>query len=300
MPPLIDEATLEKFYSDVPAAQLEKLRSFLETHTMKSIVAEGREVAYYACGQGPRTLLTFCGGHSTPDTAWQSILTYEEDYRIVVADISGFETVDELTRGIRRLLEEEGVDRVTLLGQSLAGLICQIYFKRRFAEVDGMVLINTLALRKGEDKPFALLMLRLLPTFVLKALFKKKLRSYFEKALEDPRTQERCLFGLAHLGDIMANHFTKKKLMNVMNVLSQFQQQEGYAKDDFSGWPGRVLVMSSEDDPGFKDFEWLTGNLPRTVSHVFPKGLGHLSHLLHGDTLESRVKEFLAGLQPPS
>ncbi len=293
---MIDEATLKRFYSDVPAAYLEKLKSFLQSHTMKTTVVEGREVAYYACGQGSRTLLTFCGGHSTPDTAWQSILTYEEDYRIVVVDVSGFETVDELTQGIRRLLEEEGVDRVTLLGQSLAGLISQIYFKRSFAKVDGMVLINTLALRKGEDKPFVLLMLRILPIFLLKALFKKKLRSYFAEALKDPRAEEGCRFGLAHLDDIMANHFTKKKLMNIMNVLSQFKR-EGYAKDDFSGWPGKVLVVSSEDDPGFKDFEWLTQNLPRTVSHAFPKGLGHLPQLVHRDKFERRIKDFLAELQ---
>ncbi len=293
---MIDEATLKKFYSGVPSALLEKLESFLRSHTMKTTVVEGREVPYYACGQGARTLLTFCGGHSTPDSAWQTILAFEQDYRIVVVDISGFETVDELTRGIRRLLADEGVDRVTLLGQSLAGLISQIYFKRSFAEVDGMILVNTLAFRGGKDKPYALLLLKILPTFVLKALFKKKLRSYFAEALEDPRAEAGCRFGLAHLDDIMANHFTKKKLMNIMNVLSQFKR-EGYVKEDFSAWPGKVLVVSSEDDPGFKDFEWMTRNLPRTESHLFPKGLGHLPQLVHRDEFERRIKDFLSELE---
>ena len=295
---MIDEATLERFYSGVPSAYLDKFRGFLESHTMKTAVVEGREVAYYACGQGPRTLLTFCGGHSTPDTAWQTILSYEDDYRIVVVDVSDFETVDELVHGIDRLLEGEEVERVTLMGQSLAGLISQIYFKKRFLKVDGMVLINTLPLRKGEGKPSVLLMLKLLPTFLLKTLFKKKLRSYFAAALEDPRAQDGCRFGLAHLDDVMANHFTKKKLMNVMNLLAQFQQ-EGYAKDDFAGWPGKVLVMSSEDDPGFKDFDWLIQNLPGTVPYVFPKGLGHLPQLVHRDKFESRIKDFLAELPAP-
>ncbi|MCP3981174.1 MAG: hypothetical protein GY716_17890, partial [bacterium] len=94
---MIDESILQEFYRDVPAAHLDRFRSFLRTHTLEHEKLGGTEVSYYACGRGARTLLTFCGGHSTPYTAWQTIETYEKDHRVLVLDVSGFGTVAALS-----------------------------------------------------------------------------------------------------------------------------------------------------------------------------------------------------------
>jgi pimeloyl-ACP methyl ester carboxylesterase len=292
---MIDESTLQEFYSDVPTTYLDRFRSFLRTHSLERRKFEGTEVSYYACGRGDRTLLTFCGGHSTPDTAWETIETYENEYRIVVLDISGFGTVAALSRGINQILEQEGIDRVVLLGTSMAGIIAQIYFKHNFERVDGMVLINTLALKPGGDKPLILLLMKLVPGFILRTMFRKKFRAYFRQALAEPRAAEGARFGLAHLDEIMANHFTKKKLINLLSVFFEFAR-EGYIRADFAGWQGRILVVVSEDDAGFKDLDWFTDNLPNAESHTFPKGLGHLPQLAHKDKFERLIRDFLGQL----
>ncbi len=292
---MIDEATIERFYGQVPRATLERFRAFLGCHALEELDVEGTSVPYYISGQGPRTLLSFCGGHSTPYSAWQTIESFERDYRILVADISGFRTVAHLSRGIDRLLDANGIDHVVLLGQSLAGLISQIYFKQRSDRVDGMVLPNTLALKPGGDKPLVPLLLRCIPESLLRALFKKKFRAYFDQGLEDPRAQDACRFGLAHLDDVMANHFTKKKVVHLMSVLTEFGRS-GYQRSDFPGWQGKNLVMTSEDDAGFKDLEWLLENLPGASSHVFPAGLGHLPQLVHRDQIELVIRDFLGQL----
>ncbi len=292
---MIDESILQEFYRDVPAAYLDRFRSFLRRHTLERIKLEGTEASYCICGRGARTLLTFCGVHSTPCTAWETIESYEKDHRVLVLDVSGFGTVAALCRGSDRILEREGVDRVVLLGTSMAGLIAQIYFKCHADRVDGMVLINTVAFKPAGDKSYALLMTRLMPGFALRALFRKKLRAYFQPALADPRAAEAARFGLAHLDEVMANHFTKKKLINLLSVLFEFAG-EGYARADFVGWQGRVLVVASEDDAGFKDLEWLTDNLPNAESHTLPGGLGHLPQLAHRDKLEILIRGFLGPL----
>jgi len=292
---MIDESTLQRFYSDVPAAHLDRFRRFLRTHSLERVKLDGTEVSYYACGRGVQTLLTFCGGHSTPYTAWETIETYENEYRVVVIDISGFGTGAALSRGVNHILEQEGIDRVILLGASLAGIIAQIYIKHNFERVNGMVLINTLALKPGGDKPLALLLMKLVPGFILRAMFGKSFRAYFREAVADPRAAEGARFGLAHLDEIMANHFTKRKLINLLSVFCEFAR-EGYTRADFADWQGRALVVASEDDVGFKDLEWLIDNLPNAECHTFPKGMGHLPQLVHKDKFESLIRGFLGQL----
>ena len=105
---LTDESTLRRFYGDVPAEHLDRFRGFLASHTMKYADIDGVEVPYYSVGQGERTLLSFCGGHSTPTTLWETIASYENDYRVVVIDISEFSTVAELIGGVHSILEARG------------------------------------------------------------------------------------------------------------------------------------------------------------------------------------------------
>lgn len=290
-----DEATIERFYGDVPPAILGRFRSFLSRHAVEELDVEGTLVPYCASGQGPRTLIGFCGGHSTPYSAWQTIESFERDYRIIVADISGFGTVADLNRGIDRLLDSEGIDRVVLLGQSLAGLVSQIYFDQRSDRVDGMVLTNTMALRPGGAKPAMLVIMRALPETLLRAMFKKKFRTYFDRGLEDPDARDACSFGLAHLEDVMTHHFTKKKVVHLLSVLTEFGR-EGYERSDCSDWRGRNLVVSSEDDKGFQDLEWFLENLPGASSHVLPAGMGHLPQLVHRDRIEQVIRGFLSQL----
>ena len=293
---MMDESTLQKFYREVPAAHLDRFRNFLRTHSLERLKLDCREVTYCACGRGAQTLLTFCGGHSVPYSAWDTIETYENDYRVVVLDVSGFSTVDVLSRGINLVLEREGVDRVVLLGTSLAGIIAQIYLKHNLDRVDGVVLINTIAMKPGGDKPLSLLIAKLIPSFLLRTMLRKKFRAYFSKALADPRSVEGARFGLAHLDDIMANHFSKKKVINLLSVIFEFAR-EGYTKSDLADWQGRALVVASEDDAGFDDLVWLTDNLPNAKPHTFPKGLGHLPQLIHKDKFESLIRDFLGQLR---
>ena len=128
-------------------------------------------------------------------------------------------------------------------------------------------------------------------------MFERKFRAYYKEALADPRAEDAARFGLAHLGDIMANHFTKKKMMNIMAMMTELGRT-GYTKEEFEGWQGRVLVVASEDDAGFKDLEWLTANLPNAESHVLLKGLGHLPQLVHREKLQALTRGLLAHTAP--
>lgn len=43
---MVDEATIEQFYSDVPPATLERFRTFLRCHVLQELDVEGTAVPY--------------------------------------------------------------------------------------------------------------------------------------------------------------------------------------------------------------------------------------------------------------
>lgn len=292
---MIDESTLERFYGALPSGRLDRFRKFLSTHEIRLLQTQGGEAPYYACGRGARTLLTFCGVHSTPYTAWETIESHEGRCRVVVIDIACFGSVAALCEGIDAVLDRERVDRVVLMGASLAGIIAQIYLKQNADRVDGVVLMNTMALRKADSKRHLLLLFRLLPGSVLRALFTKKFRAYFKPALADPRAEEAARFGLAHLDEVMANHFSKRKVINLVSTINEFTR-EGYTRTDLGDWSGRALIVASEDDAGFKDVEWLRDNIPGAEVEILPPGLGHLPQLVHRERFERLIRDFVSGL----
>jgi pimeloyl-ACP methyl ester carboxylesterase len=292
---MIDESTLHDFYGAVSPERLDRFRRFLGTHEIHWLKTQGVRVPYYACGQGSRTLLTFCGGHSTPYTAWESVESYEADHRVLVIDVSCFGSVAALCDGIDVILAHERVDRVVLMGASLAGIIAQIYLKQRASRVDGVVLMNTMALKQAGPRPHVLFLLWLMPGFALRALLRRRFRAYFKPALADPRAEDAARFGLAHLDDVMTHHFSKKKVINLVRTMSEFTR-EGYTRADLGDWPGRALIVVSEDDAGFKDVAWLTENLPGAEAEILPPGLGHLPQLVHRERFDRLIRDFVASL----
>jgi pimeloyl-ACP methyl ester carboxylesterase len=92
--------------------------------------------------------------------AYETILGFEERNRMVIVDISAFDDPDEMSRGINLVLEEEEVDRVVLMGQSLSGILAQLYFRRHANRVEALVLTNTLAPKRERCRKWPQLLFR--------------------------------------------------------------------------------------------------------------------------------------------
>ena len=133
---MLNNNSLKKYYGDVSQTELKRLQDFLATHRIKQINVRGKSVRYYSCGEGEQTILTFSGGRSGLETVYETILGFENDYRMVVVDISLFKSLSEFRLGVDMVLEREGVDRLFIIGQSLSGVYSQIYFKENYEVID--------------------------------------------------------------------------------------------------------------------------------------------------------------------
>jgi len=277
---MIDERSIKKYYADVSQTELKRLQDFLETHEIREIDVEGKSIKYYSCGKGEQTILTFSGGHSGLETVYETVLGFENDFRMVVVDISLFISPSEFSQGVNKVLEKEGVGQVFVTGQSLSGMYSQIYFKRNYNTVDAMVLTNTFAPSQKKSKKWGLTLLRLFPFFLLKAIF--KLRMQFKSAF---------------MKQVVEQQFSKRFLMNAADMAFQFHKDEEYTVEDFKDWKGKILIISSKDDPCYKDLDILKKNLPHTEIFLFPEGYRHMAPMVFRDEFHNRIKDFFKKVQ---
>jgi len=290
---MIDQKSL-KVLREVSPAEFERFQDFLKSHPQRRIEADGKVILYYACGTGKRVLLTFAGGWGGIELAYETVLGFEHRNRVVVVDVSAFDEPDEMGRGINRVLAAEQVDRVVVVGQSLSGIIGQSYFKRHFGRIDGLVLTNTLAPRKEMSKKWALVLFKILPLGWLKPLVRRKLTRLgeFKKEIA-PDVLEKRKFAMALIGRMIDSYWTKKNTLNILKLVFAFNERDGYTVDSFSSWRGRVLIITSPDDPCHKDDELLMRNLPNTEKYEFPSGFGHTAPQIHRDLFHQVIQGFI-------
>ncbi len=290
---MIEEKDLQAL-EKVSPIEAGRFRSFLASHREAAVELNGKRIPYRSGGNGKRTVLTFAGGWGGTELAYDLVLAFEGRNRVLVVDISAFGDPDEMALGIDRILEREKAGRLVVVGQSLAGIIGQSYFKRRFDLVDGMVLTNTLAPRAERSKKWALILFGILPFGLLKRLLRRKMTrlSDLEKSIP-PAVLERRKFAMALIGCMINSYWTKQGMKNVLKLAFVFNERDGYTPDSFPGWQGRALVVTSPDDPYYADAGLLMRNLPNAEKHEFPSGYGHTAPQVFREEYFGLIQAFI-------
>jgi pimeloyl-ACP methyl ester carboxylesterase len=292
---MIDPVEIKKI-EHLDRREAERFRSFLETHVERSLSLGGKAVPYMVCGSGTETLLTFAGGWGGVDLAYDLILGLEGRNRVAVIDISVFDDPDELTRGIDLVCEREGIVRPVLFGQSFSGIPAQVYFRRRFERAGGLILVNTLIPRPERSKPWALALIKILPLGLFKSLARKKTTKLSELKREiPPEVNQRRKFAAGLLGRMIDTYWSRANLLNVLKIAFAFNKEGAPSPDLFAGWPGRVLVVTSEDEPYHPDAGLMMKAYPRTEMVKLPTGYGHTAPQILRDEFLGIVQKFLEG-----
>ena len=291
----MNKILLNKYYKDVSAEELKQFQDFLHTHELKEIDSNGQSIKYYVAGKGDRTVLISPGWFSTPEYAFRSIMIFEEDFRVITPGMAVFKSLDDLSRAINRIMEVEGIGKVILVGGSAGGIMAQTYFKRHYHKVESMILYNTLAPKAERNRNWALWLMRLLPFFVFRAAVKKRQKKYFEAEIP-PEAEARIRFNQALFREMISTKMNKKLLVSQMKLVFEFNEKDTYTLEDYKQWEGRVLVITSEDDAGYKDVDILMKNLPNTQLYTFPRGTGHMAPLIYPKEFRKIMRDFLEKL----
>jgi pimeloyl-ACP methyl ester carboxylesterase len=290
----LDAKTIEKYFDGVSKKELQRFQDFLAAHPIKHTDFKGKSIPYCICGEGQKTMLTFSGGHSGPWAVYSSVLAFKREFRMVVIDFSSCDNLDDFNQRVNHVLGMEGVDRVCVTGQSLSGMFAQSYFRRNVDRVEAMVLTNTPAPKKERNKKAALTIFRIVPSFLLKPLLKRSLGRLGKiEATISPEIEDRLRFRMALLRHDMDRMASKKTLLDLIRMLFEFNEKDSAPIENIERWPGKVLIVTSEDEPYREDVEFLMSHYPHTELYSFPAGFRHAAPLIQMEKFQSLIRDFL-------
>jgi pimeloyl-ACP methyl ester carboxylesterase len=135
--------------------------------------------------------------------------------------------------------------------------------------------------------------MRLLPFPLMRGMMRLEIKRHLDAPVPAEHAARINEFRqkLAHYFD---HTLTKRTLLSRVALSVDFNRRESYAPADSADWPGRVLIVESDDDPMIPPAERrrLRETYPRAFVCTFP-GAGHLIPLLRLEELVGLVKAFL-------
>jgi pimeloyl-ACP methyl ester carboxylesterase len=120
----------------------------------ESIIVDGRDVRYYAAGQG-EPVVVIHGGGGDARTWWKNISELAVEYKVYAPDLPGFGGsaplsdnyyIPELAEFIDKFAAALGLEKFNLVGHSLGGGIALDYTLNSPSKVKKLVLVSSLCL----------------------------------------------------------------------------------------------------------------------------------------------------------
>ena len=88
---------------------------------------------------------------------------------------------------------------------------------------------------------------------------------------------------------------SKKALLGLIHLIFEFNEKDAVPKENIDRWPGKVLIVTAEDEPYREDVKFLTELYPRAEIFSFPAGCGHTAPLVHREKFQHLIEDFLPG-----
>ena len=136
-------------------------------------------------------------------------------------------------------------------------------------------------------------LMRLLPFSLMRGLMRMEISRHLDTPV--PAEYAARVADFRHRLEHYFEHtLTKRTLLSRVALGVDFNRNERYAPDGSADWPGRVLIIESDDDPMIpaEERRRLRETYPRAFVCTFP-GAGHMIPLLRLEELVGVVKAFL-------
>jgi pimeloyl-ACP methyl ester carboxylesterase len=273
----------------VLAEQQERLQAFRTSHPREQMDLPGTTWSYLLAGQGTETILILPGGERIGDIAFPLIQQFEQEYRCLYPSYPPFSTMGALVDGLAALLESLAIDKVILFAASFGGDVGQCFVRKYPNRVSKLILLNTGVPDERLGK--ATQRFKPLVTFLPLGIVHFLLQKILVKGLS-VRPEER-LFWQAMLQELIVQ-LTRADIVSSFDETIDYRLNYHFSPGDLATWPGKVLILQSDDDPATKPAMRLAlRNLyPQAQVHTFHQA-GHTPFLSQPDEFNPLVYAFL-------
>ncbi len=287
---LSDRVSLNPYFDDVPADQLESFCSFADPAAVKYVTCDERTVEYVDRGSGPRVLLFCHGAFMRGDMFHAVIAQLEDSYRIIAPTFADeFHDVVRATRVIEEIRGAEQIPTFTMIGYSFGGAIAQYVMFKHPEWLDGVVLSHTTNLFRS-IAPGKLRVAARLVQLIPFSVFVKKMRARRNRV---PDSLPWYRFYDAYFEAVSARLRKRDVIRWIESTSRSAVELYGVTAPAFAS---PLLVLGTEgDEDAFAAMPELTALYPRAHSHVFREPGGHHYLFLHPETYARAIDRWLAG-----
>ncbi|MBN2146519.1 MAG: alpha/beta hydrolase [Anaerolineales bacterium] len=271
---------------------------FIRTHPKSRLDYHGQTLEYIVCGNGPHTLLMppHISSLFPLEMGYRQILAFESQLKVIALSLIETNRLDEIAASLLYVLEKEASDPVILFGQSGSGITAQVFFRRYFQRVAGMILVNTVAPGHPAPRTPLFRLIKLIPSALLKLIFTRKLLKQIDTVNLPGELIPKLELSRTLLCETLKGRFSKRVLTIDLRNALQFNAEGFVDLGLFSAWPGRNLIITSEDDAGYEDSKTLSEKLPNASLLLLEKGYGHLAPLVKSQEMYQAVSQWVAEL----
>jgi pimeloyl-ACP methyl ester carboxylesterase len=290
-----ESAAFDQIYEKVPLEQVARLKEFRLTHPYKQLIAGDTRWEYISCGRGEQTLLLLPGALSVGESTFPLISAFENEYRIIAPSYPLALTMTALSAGLAHILEAEDRHQAHVMGGSYGGLVAQYFVRQYPQQTRTLILSHTFVLTSKLAKPLWIAG-KLFPRFpqrLFTSLLRIRLNKILVSTLRAAKHPE-AEFWRAYLDEAIASELLKEVFIHQNKSLLDLARQPRFTPDDLKAWPGRTLIIESDDDPAIttRDRARLRSTYPNAQVHTF-RDAGHASSILKRAEVVSIIRSFI-------
>ena len=285
--------SFEQLYAGVPEEQKAQLLAFRKRHPYKQIKANRKTWRYIAAGRGQEAVVFLPGAFLPADMWFYQVDALADRYRLLVPDayaLQGLFDLDQVSWLLEEMLESEGFEAATFVGLSAGGGLVQYLLQERPKAVAnailshcGPIIYDERGARQGQR---LLSMARFLPVSIIRRIILRQTSG------KSPADSGWVAFHDAYYQE-QAARLDKEMFVSFMKLGLDTRQDFTFKPEVIEAWPGRMLLLTSEDDDfSYPRLEILQDRYPQASTHVFPAG-GHHTYLFFPEAYTVAVERFL-------
>jgi pimeloyl-ACP methyl ester carboxylesterase len=272
---------------------LDAVRRF-EKQYGRSITCGKQDWHYYFLGRGT-PILWLTGGLRRSALGYSFLEKMAEKHTVIAPDYPATRTIDEFIEAFDVILKTEKVKRFILAGQSYGSLLAQAYLSQRPQVVETLVISSGGPADYGRTwlaaDYLAIGLLRLLSDRGAKKLFLNTLRKVLPAGTGEQADWREAV------EHVVMEELTRADLISHFGVAADLINKRYVCSAAFENWHGRVIVLSSTNDPtqSAGDFPRYARLFGRSVEPVDMGDMGHAALLFDPQRFIKVLEKALAG-----
>jgi len=258
-------AIYEKYYSEVPQQEVEKLIQFRNTHTPKKVILNGKNWWYdvsKTINPNLETIIFLPGGTRLGEAFFPWITELEKiGFNSIAVTYPYIDNIQDAVNGICTIMDTEKIPQATILGHSGGGMIAQCFLRVYPNRVKNIILSHTSAPVQEFKSRYAqspkLWLAHSVPWFVFKTSVMTKVNRNLEP-LTQKNQHEKRIFWQAFYREGLETRTTQSELIGfTYGLLQDFFSNRVFKPSDIEllNWRGRILILQSSNDKDFSEEE---------------------------------------------